>query len=94
MVEYLHNCIRAVAGQEIAITAAITDENGIIITKNCTLTLHDDKGEIVTVDGVCTDNEWLFTIDAKDTVGLKGRHFYCIRYEGNNLCFKEPIYLV
>ena len=94
MVEYLYNCIRAVAGQDIAITAAITDDEGATITKNCSLTLHDDNGEIVTVEGNYINDEWLFIVEAKYTKGLKGRYWYCIRYMGNNLCFKEPIYLI
>ena len=94
MVEYLYNCLRAEAGEDIAITAAITDDKGVVISKNCTLTLLSDTDEIVTIDGNYIDNEWLFIVEAKHTEGLKGRYWYSIKYQGNSLSFKEPIYLV
>jgi len=97
MIEYFYDAIRAVAGQEIIISASITDEWDEVITEDCSLMLHDaDKTMIGAVEGVFNPdiNEWLFTIPYDMTIGCKGRYWYCIQHEGNNLCFLNPIYLV
>lgn len=94
MIEYLYDCIRATAGQEICICAQITDDDGTAITEGCGLMLHDDEAMLIKVNGVCNGEEWSFIIPAEATAGLKGRHWYCICKGDASLCFKEPIYLV
>jgi hypothetical protein len=96
MIEYLHDAIRATAGNNIAVTAVITDDNDEAITENCFLMLHDkDRKTIITeIRGNYENDEWTFIIPADKTKGLKGRYWYCIRHVNNSLCFKQPIYLV
>lgn len=96
MIEYLYDAIRAVAGQEIVISAVITDANGVPVDEVCGFMLHDDKGaDIGMVHGeYLGEGMWQFTLPASLTLGLKGRHWYCIQHKGNNLCFKQPIYLL
>lgn len=95
MVEYIYDAIIAVAGQDITIYALITDDEENVITSDCSITLHDDDGELLQVDGTyLPENEmWEFTIPADGTLGLNGRYWYCVRHDGSNLCFKQPIYL-
>ena len=98
MVEYLYDAIRAVAGDDIVINAYATDENENVITENCYLLLHDQKGEemLLRVEGVYQPEylSWAFHIPAEDTKGLNGRYWYCVKHAEANLCFKQPIYLV
>ena len=96
-VEYLYDAIRAIAGQEIVITAVITDDEEDYISEACCLMLHDEDGEAIIAMGegefIPQQLSWEFTIPAEATRGLKGRYWYCIMHENNNLCFKQPIYL-
>lgn len=95
MIEYLYDAIRATAGQDIKIYAELTDKDGNVYEEGCHLMLFNPEKElIVTVDGEIVENEWIFTIPAEITEGLKGRFWYCICHHNINLCFKEPIYLV
>lgn len=98
MVEYLYDAIKAVAGQPITVSSVITDDEEHVITEGCCFILHDEYGEnmLLDVDGVYNPDFllWEFTIPAEATVGLKGRYWYCIQHNSNNLCFKQPIYLV
>lgn len=96
MIEYLYNAIRATAGNDIAITAEITDADGNNIEDSCYLMLHDKdrKTVLAEVRGKYEDGEWVFIIPATQTKELKGRYWYCIRHVNNSLCFKEPIYFV
>lgn len=98
MVEYLYDCIRAVASQDIVINAYITDEQENIITENCKLVIHDkDANEMLfMVEGVYLPESlnWEFTVPAENTKGLSGRYWYCIQWDKSNLCFKQPIYFV
>lgn len=97
MIEYLHNAIVAVGGQDIGIAATITnDETGESITSNCSLILHNpDKTMLYKAEGsyIAEADTWQFTIPANATTGLSGRYWYCIQNAGNNLCFLSPIYL-
>jgi hypothetical protein len=95
MVEYLHDAIRATAGQEITISAKITDDNEAIIKDSCGLMLYDGEDMLVMVNGFYyEDTEQIqFTIPAEVTKGLKGRYWYCFCQNGKSLCFKQPIYL-
>ena len=96
MIEYLYNAIRAAAGNDIAITALITDDSGVDITEGCSLMLHDKDRETMIAQfyGDYVNGEWLFIIPAEITRGLNGRYWYCIKHNNSNLCFIEPIYLV
>jgi len=91
MVEYLLNSILATSGTDAEIVASIKDENFEIITKGCSLRLHIGD-EMITIAGEFIEDLWLFVIPAEVTKDLKGRHFYCITYNGEMLCDKEPIY--
>ena len=97
MIEYLYDAIKAVAGQEFAVNAWVTDENENVITDSCTFGLHDKDGRMIAeVEGVYLPENlmWEFTVPAEVTEGLQGRHWYCIMHANSNLCFKQPIYLV
>lgn len=98
MIEYLYNGIRAHAGNDLTISAIVTNEAGEEITENITLVLHDKDREtmIYSVVGTYSEEakEMTFVIPREITKGKSGRYWYCITHEGNALCFKEPIYLV
>lgn len=97
MVEYLYNAIRATAGTNITISAEITNDAGTILTEGCHVMLFTPEKELMgAFDGEFNeeDNEWTFVIPKEETAGLNGRYWYCICYYNQNLCFKQPIYLV
>lgn len=95
MIEYLYNAIRATAGEDITISAKITDEIGEPISIGCHLNLYDDNGQIAKIDGECIDGLYEFTIPAETTTNLHGRYWYCMCDEKHiKLQFKQPIYLV
>lgn len=97
MMETMNLAIKAVAGQAIGISAAITDENtGESVKEKVSMRLHDDEKELYAVEGLylAEFDLWQFEFPAEATKGLDGRYWYCIQYDGNNLCFKQPIYLV
>ena len=94
MVEYLYDCIRATAGQDICILAVITDDEGLAITDACGLMLYDDNGMLFRVNGTYDGEEWSFEIPAELTEGLHGRYWYYVYRNDTNLCFKTPIYLM
>ena len=98
MIEYLYNGIRAHAGNDLTISAVVTNEGGEVITEGVVLALHDKDREtmIYMANGTYSEEakELTFVIPKEITKGKSGRYWYCIQYEGNALCFKEPIYLV
>ena len=96
MVEYLYDAIKAVAGQEFTINVYITDDEEQLITENCDMVIHGEEHEICCTVGEFIPEEsfWAFTVPAEATLGWSGRYQYCIRHDGKNLCFKQPIYLV
>lgn len=98
MIEYLYNAIRALPGNDIVISAEVTNNADKLITEGCSLVFHDKDRDtmIAKIDGVYDEEseEWTFTIPAELTKGLSGRYWYCIQHEGNSLCFREPIYLI
>lgn len=95
MIEYLHDVIRVSAGYDAQITASITGEDGKPITAGCLFHLHDSNDEhLLTVEGECIENTWIFTLPAAATKDYKGRYWYCICDDSNAFCFKRPIYFV
>lgn len=94
MIEYLYDAIRATAGEDIIISAKITDDSGEHIDEICNLKLFNNNEVISDVPGVYNGELWDFTIPAADTANLSGRYFYSICHRGNSISFKEPIYLI
>lgn len=98
MIEYLYNGIRAHAGNDLTISAVVTNQAGEEITENVALVLHDKDREtmLFKAEGKYSEEakEIAFVIPKEITQGKSGRYWYCIMHEGNALCFKEPIYLV
>lgn len=96
MIEYLYDAIRAVAGQDINVTAQITDDDGAVVTNGCKFVFHPSDDEMIAFDGTyyADIQSWKFTIPADVTKGMSGRYSYCIQRDGENLCFKTPIFLV
>lgn len=95
MLEYLYDAIRANAGQPLGITAQLAN-NGEPIIEDCVLVFFDDNQELTHVEGlyIAEIDRWNFTVPAEVTEGRIGRHWYCIRHDGVNLCLNKPIYLV
>ena len=97
MIEYLYNAIRATTGQDICICADITNAEGVLLTEGCYINFFSPEKEfIASFDGTydADSSEWKFVIPGEATKGLVGRYFYCIAYNGQSLCFRQPIYLV
>ena len=96
MVEYIYNAIRATAGQPIEVHVLAVNPDETLITEGCELAFHADDEEMTKVPGTFLADEglWQFVIPADVTAGLFGRYWYCVMRNGENLCFKEPIYLV
>ena len=97
MVEYLYNCIRATAGDDVEITAIIQDSTGANITEGCHIMLFDKNCALLsTIDGnyLAELGTWQFTIPAVDTAGKIGRYWYRICSHQDSLCFKQPSYFV
>ena len=95
MVEYLHNAIRATAGDEITV-AAIIEQNDIPITEGCHIMLFDKNSVLLeTLDGGydAENGVWYFTIPGELTKGKYGRYWYRICSPVESLCFKQPLYL-
>ena len=95
MIEYLHDAIRATAGEPITLAARITDENGTPVVAQCHLNFYNDTEQIGHYSGSLVNGVWSFTIPAEATKGIKGRYWYCVcDVEHTKLNFKQPIYLV
>ena len=93
-IEYLHDAIRASSGQEIKITAEITDNEGKDIETACKLSLWNGNEVIFETEGTCNDGEWTFVIPADLTINLHGRYFYAVSNNDLDLSFRQPIYLI
>lgn len=93
MIEYLHNAIRATAGEDAKILALIAGFDGVAIDSGCHFMIYDDDDNLVAMaDGVVNEeNLWEFHVP---TAELKGSYWYCICHEHERLCFKQPIYFV
>lgn len=94
MTEFLYDCIKAVAGEDINIGAQITDVDGNNITSGCSLLfINKNFNTIAEYAGTYADGTWTFTIPAEATKGMEGRYWYRIKYNDNSLSFAAPIYL-
>ena len=93
-IEYLYDCIRATAGEDISICALITDDDGNNITDNCYMRFYDDETELAKIYGAYDGEQWLFTIPAEYTKDITGRYWYTIGKDFTDMCFKSPIYLI
>lgn len=96
MIEYLHDAIRATAGEDIEIVAILTDSQGNSISENCSLSLYlREGGPLFNTNGTFIEEfgTWQFIIPAEETEGLEGRYWYSISHEDESLSFKQPIYL-
>lgn len=94
MVEFLYDCVKAVAGEDINICAEITDADGNDITSGCSLVFLDkDFVQIDEYEGTYSDDAWIFTVPAETTKGLHGRYWYRIKFGDGSLCFAAPIYV-
>jgi len=94
MIEYLYNCIRATAGQDVGISAIIESSSGAPITEGCHIMLLNKEQQLLaTYDGShIADGLWTFIIPAKETEGKAGRYWYKICTHQESLCFTQPIY--
>ena len=96
-IEYLYDCIRATAGQDICVCAVITDDSGEAITDGCKLMLSEGESDstlLTTINGDYDGEQWNFHIPAAVTHDLYGRYWYCVCRSDTKLCFKTPIYLM
>lgn len=91
MVEYLYDCIRANAGENNVIVANITEDGIDIDTGISMFIANDDKEIIIDVVGEYMDGVWYFNIPATD---LRGRYWYVIERNKNDVSFYEPIYFI
>lgn len=94
MIEYVGNAIRATAGEDVCISAKITDNAGEIVDIHSHLMIYDDLALLATIDGVFDGEVWSYSLAADTTRGLQGRYWYCICVANESLCFKQPIYFV
>jgi hypothetical protein len=95
MIEYIYDIIRATSGEDITISARITDEAGTPITSGCGLRIFDkDESFITRIEGTCVGEMWSFTVPGELTENMKGKYWYCMCQDGKALSFKEPLYLV
>lgn len=94
MIEYLYDAIRATAGTNATIAAEATDELGNPISDGCYFVIHIDDNKMISFTGDCVEGVWVFEIPAEITKDLKGKYWYCIKHNDEQLCFKQPIYFV
>lgn len=96
MIEYLLDCIRATAGQDVELAAQIQTASGESVTEGCRITLFDkDDNFLGSFDGEYiggSKDYWQFTIPGELTADKIGRYWYRICAQDNSLCFKQPIY--
>lgn len=93
-IEFLYDCIKAIAGEDINILAEITDSAGVDITSGCGLVFIDKDFTIIgEYEGTYADGAWSFTIPAARTKGMNGRYWYRIKFKDTSMSFAAPIYL-
>lgn len=94
MIEYLYDCVKAIAGEDINICAEITDAEGKDIINGCSLLFIDKDFSIIgDYPGTYADGAWIFTIPAAATTECNGRYWYRIKFKDGSLCFAAPIYI-
>lgn len=92
MVEYLYDAVKATAGEVIAVSTRITDDEGNVNSSGCVIEVYKDDTQISTTPGELSGEEYSFNIPA---IIETGRYFYLIKdLEGNSFEFKQPLYLV
>ncbi len=94
-VEYIYDTIRAASGEDIVISAIITEEDGNVVADTCWLALYaleNDETELEKVYGAFDGEQWTFTIPAEKTFGKFGRYWYVIGRNFESMSFKTPIY--
>lgn len=93
MIEYIHDIIRASAGETITIGAKLIDDGYTVIDGECYLMLFDGDTMISKVAGAYNSNkeEWDFILD---TNNLRGKYWYSVYKGKSSLSFKKPIYIV
>ena len=78
MIEYLYDGIRALAGNDLVISAVITDSNGKDITSDVSLVLYDKDRETMLYSVAGTydkeTKETTFAIPKEITEGKSGRY--------------------
>lgn len=94
MIEYLYDAIRVSSGHTAYITAKVLADDGTPITEGCNLMIYSEDSLLMEVEGLYTEEVWLFEIPAEATKGYNGRYWYCICNEDTDLCFKQPIYFL
>lgn len=96
MVEYLYDAIRATAGRDISIVARVLDEFGNEVKGDVIFTLYDkdSRESLIEVAATHGGDSFIFAIAADSTKNLKGRYWYSIKHNDEQLCFLQPIYLV
>lgn len=93
-IEYLYDCIKSIAGEDINICAEITDSAGADITSGCSLIFIDrDFTTIGEYQGTYADGAWSFIIPAGLTKGMDGRYWYRIKFKDTSMSFAAPIYI-
>lgn len=93
MIEYLYNTIRATAGDDMQVTAVITDDHGNDITSDCKFAIFSvDDQLLVSTVGEYTSDVWHFTIPTDEL--KKGKYWYCIYHHDERLSFMQRLYLV
>lgn len=96
MIEYLYDAVRTSDGEDMTITAKITENDGTVITDGCALRIFDEGGALIEEVGgtYYTDAEkWEFKFELPYN-SARNRYFYTISHNGIDLAFKAPIYLV
>ena len=94
MIDYIFDAIKAKAGEDIEVSAFITDEEDNFVTAGCSFVLYGKDGDkFYECEGTCSENMTCFVIPAEETKGLKGRYWYTINEDGKTMNFFKPFYL-
>lgn len=97
MVEYLHDAIRASAGTNIIIQARVLDEFNNEVKENVYFIICDKEDQtkhLIEVEAFDGGEALIFEIPAEITKDFKGRYWYCIKHNNEQMCFLQPIYFV
>ena len=95
MVDYIFDVIKAAKGEDINITAKITDDENQNIQEAKFVLLSEDNSSIYVASGLFIGEDlWAFQIPVDITKDLNGRYWYYVTGDNKALNFKTPIYLV